>query len=66
MFDKLELREITTDEFKRFDKIYQGVDFGWFPDPFAFIPLHYDRAHETIYLLDEIYQNKLSRSRVRQ
>lgn len=60
VFDKLELREITDDEFKRFDKIYQGVDFGWFPDPFAFIRLHYDRAHETIYLLDEIYQNKLS------
>nr|DAR12522.1 MAG TPA: terminase large subunit [Caudoviricetes sp.] len=60
VFDKLELREITEDEFKRFDKIYQGVDFGWFPDPFAFIRLHYDRAHETIYLLDEIYQNKLS------
>lgn len=60
VFDKLELREITDDEFKRFDKIYQGVDFGWFPDPFAFIRLHYDRARETIYLLDEIYQNKLS------
>lgn len=60
VFDKLELREITDEEVKRFDRIYQGVDFGWFPDPFAFIRLHYDRARETIYLLDEIYQNKLS------
>nr|DAK72798.1 MAG TPA: large terminase [Caudoviricetes sp.] len=59
VFDKLELREITDDEFKGFDRIYQGVDWGWFPDPFAFIRLHYDRARETIYLLDEIYQTKL-------
>ena len=60
VFDKLELREITDEEVKSFDRIYQGVDFGWFPDPFAFIRLHYDRARETICLLDEIYQNKLS------
>ena len=60
VFENLELREITDEEVKSFDRIYQGVDFGWFPDPFAFIRLHYDRARETIYLLDEIYQNKLS------
>ena len=60
MFDNLELREITDEEMSHFDHIYQGVDYGWFPDPFAFIRLHYDRARETIYLIDEIYQNKLT------
>lgn len=60
VFEKLELRDISDEEILRFDRIYQGVDFGWFPDPFAFIRLHYDRARETIYLIDEIYQNKLS------
>ena len=60
VFDKLELRDISDEEISRFDRIYQGVDFGWFPDPFAFIRLHYDRTRETIYLIDEIYQNKLS------
>ena len=59
VFDKLELREITDEEIASFDRIYQGVDWGWFPDPFAFIRLHYDRNRETIYLLDEIYKNKL-------
>lgn len=59
VFDKLELREITDDEVNGFDRIYQGVDWGWFPDPFAFVRLHYDKARETIYLLDEIYQTKL-------
>lgn len=59
VFEKLELREITDKEIATFDHIYQGLDFGWFPDPLAFIRLHYDRAWETIYLLDEIYENKL-------
>ena len=60
VFDNLELREITDEEMSHFDHIYQGVDYGWFPDPFAFIRLHYDRVRETIYLMDEIYQNKLT------
>ena len=60
VFDNLELREITDEEMSHFDHIYQGVDYGWFPDPFAFIRLHYDRARETIYLMDEIYKNKLT------
>lgn len=59
VFEKLELREITDKEIAVFDHIYQGLDFGWFPDPLAFIRLHYDRARETIYLLDEIYANKM-------
>ncbi len=59
VFENLELRDITDKEITGFDRIYQGVDWGWFPDPFAFIRLHYDRARETIYLIDEIYGNKL-------
>ena len=60
VFDRLELRAITDAEVASFDKLYQGVDWGYFPAPFAFARLYYDRARETIYLLDEIYENKLS------
>jgi PBSX family phage terminase large subunit len=60
VFENLELREITDDEVATFDHIYQGADWGWFPDPFAFIRVHYDRARETVYFIDEIYKNKLS------
>lgn len=60
VFDKLELREITDDEIKRFDRIYQGIDFGWYPDPFCFIRIYYDVARETLYLIDEHYVNKTS------
>ena len=60
VFDNLELRDITDEEVRTFDRIYQGADWGWYPDPFAFVRLHYDRTRETIYLIDEIYQNKLT------
>lgn len=60
VFDYLELREITDEEISHMDKIYQGVDWGWFPDPFAFIRSYYDKARETIYLIDEHYVNKQS------
>lgn len=60
VFENLELREITDQEVATFDQIYQGADWGWFPDPFAFVRVYYDRARETIYFIDEIYQNKLS------
>lgn len=60
VFERLELREITDDEVKRFDRIYQGIDFGWYPDPFCFIRIYYDVARETLYLIDEHYVNKTS------
>lgn len=58
VFENLELREITDEEIKRFDRIYQGADWGYFPDPYAFIRVHYDVARETIYFIDEHYANK--------
>lgn len=60
MFDNIEIRTITDAEIARFDRIYQGVDFGWYPDPFAFLRTSYDSARETIYLLDEYGCNKQS------
>lgn len=60
VFENLELREITDSEVRSFDRIYQGVDWGFYPDAFAFIRMHYDKARETIYLLDEYYAHKQS------
>ena len=60
VFENLELRPISDDELRQFDHIYQGVDWGWFPDQYAFIRLHYDKTRETIYLLDENYGNRMS------
>ena len=60
VFEWLEVRTLTDDFIAKFDRIYQGIDWGWFPDPFAFIRLYYDHARATVYLLDELYVNKWS------
>lgn len=60
IFEYIEERTITDEEISHFDRIYQGVDWGWFPDPYAFARLYYDHSRETIYFLDEIGENKKS------
>ena len=57
VFQRLERRAITDGEISHMDRIYQGVDFGWYPDKYAFLRVHYDSARERIYLLDEHYVN---------
>lgn len=60
VFEYIEKRAITDEEIATFDRIYQGVDWGWYPDAYAFIRAYYDSAHEKIYLLDENYVHKTS------
>lgn len=58
VFQNIERRTITDEEINRMDTIYQGADWGYFPDPFAFVRLYYNPAREEIYLIDEIVVNK--------
>lgn len=60
VFEYLEIRDIADEEISRMDKIFQGCDWGFFPDPYAFIRLYYNHNTEKIYLIDEIYENKWS------
>lgn len=60
VFENLEIREITNEEIKSFDRIYNGVDWGWYPDPWAFNRMHLDIARRTLYIFDEDEQNKKS------
>lgn len=53
IFKHLEIRTITDEEIAEQEHIYQGQDWGWEPDPKAFIRLSYSHATETIMLLDE-------------
>ncbi|MBQ6163703.1 MAG: PBSX family phage terminase large subunit [Clostridia bacterium] len=54
VFGNLELREITDDEIAAFDRIYCGVDWGWYPDPYAYSRVYYDPARLTLYVYDEL------------
>ena len=60
VFEFIEERTITDEEISHMDRIYQGVDWGWYPDQYAFVRLYYDSDKETIYFIDEIYENKKS------
>ena len=62
IFDMLEIREITDEEISRMERIYQGQDWGWYPDPKAFIRAAYNHNTETIYLLDELGGCKIRNS----
>lgn len=60
VFEFIEEREITDEEISQFDRIYQGVDWGFYPDPYAFVRVHYNPHTETIYFIDENRGNNWS------
>lgn len=64
VFENIELREITDEEINTFDYTYQGIDFGWFPDPLAWTKCSYNSAQRTVYIYDEFVINKMSNADV--
>lgn len=60
VFENLQLRAITDDELNAFDRITSGVDWGWYPDPWAWNRMHYDAARKTLYLFDELTRRRTS------
>lgn len=49
---------ITDEMVNNFTNIRNGLDFGYNPDPTAFIRVHYDKAARAIWVLDEVYETK--------
>ena len=64
VFENVEIREITDEEINTFDFIYQGLDFGWYPDPLAWTKCCYNPAQSTLYIFDEFVVNKMSNADV--
>lgn len=60
VFENLQLRTITDQEIKNFDRISSGVDWGWWPDPWAFNRMHYDAGRRTLYIFDELTRHRTS------
>lgn len=55
VFDNVTLRPITDEEISRFDRIRQGLDFGFAADPLAFVRMHYNRKRRKLYIFAELY-----------
>lgn len=60
VFENVTVRAITDEEIMRFDRIYRGVDWGWYPDPYHYGAMYYDAARLTLYIFDEYRTNKKS------
>ena len=58
VFENVDVREISDEEISLFDRIYTGVDWGYFPDPWAFNRVYFDTARQTLYIFDELETNK--------
>ena len=58
VFDNLDIRIITPEEIHGFDRIYNGVDWGYYPDPWAFNQMHYDAGRRTLYIFGELTRRK--------
>lgn len=59
VFDNLEIREITDEEISRWDNLYRGVDWGWYPDPFHYGCMYYDSRRLILYIFEEFRTNKM-------
>jgi PBSX family phage terminase large subunit len=59
-FANLVYRKIPDSEFKKFDNIIQGLDWGYGPDPLSFVRMHYDSRKRILYFMDELYGSKIS------
>lgn len=64
VFENVELRDITDEEIKTYEYLYQGMDFGWFPDPLAWTKMCYNPSQRTLYIFDEFVVNKMSNQNV--
>ena len=58
VFENVQLRRITDEEINGWDTTWQGIDWGYFPDPYAYGSMHYDPTTQTLYIWDELYLYK--------
>lgn len=57
---------LTPEMISSFDNHYNGQDWGYYPDPAAFVRWHYDVATDSLYAVGESVKNKSSYSEVAQ
>lgn len=60
VFENVEPMYMSDEFISQFDKIYNGIDWGWFPDPFAFNKVHLDLNRRNLYIFAELTVNKMS------
>ena len=59
IFPNARAEKITDEQIKEFDRIYNGLDWGFYPDPWAFNRMYYSAAKRTLYVFDELTRYKM-------
>lgn len=63
VFDNVIIRRIENEEISVFDKIRQGLDFGFAADPLAYERMHLNKKQRKLYIFGEVYQVNLRTSK---
>ena len=58
VFSNVRAETITDAQIRAFDRVYNGLDWGYYPDPFHFGSMQYDSARRTLYIFREIRCNR--------
>jgi len=64
VFENVEDMYMSDEQIAQFDRIYRGIDFGWYPDPFAYNTIYIDVARRDAYIYQEFHANKMSNKQV--
>ena len=60
VFTNLDIREISDDEIAIFDRLKNGLDFGYAGDPLAYLKMNYDKTRRRLFIFGEVYGTRLS------
>lgn len=60
VFENVEPLYMSDDFISNFEWIFNGIDWGWYPDPFAFNKVAVDISRRNAYIFAEFHANKLS------
>lgn len=58
VFDNVVPKAITNDEILTFDRVRNGVDWGWFPDPWRFVRCEWRPASKSLIIFEEHSRHK--------
>lgn len=63
IFTNIKVRSISDDEIKTFDRIYDGLDFGWV-DPYAYNKVYYKSNTRELFVFDELHGSRTSNEKL--
>lgn len=63
VFRNITIRAIANEEIEIFDRLKNGLDFGYAADPLAYVLMHYNKTKKKLYIFGEIYKVQLGNSK---